>query len=88
MNRAAARATVSGVADDLDDRMVVLGDSEARLVVHVLETFERLLRYGHLSGDQLRLLTADDAGEPDASADLVMARVVAEACEPIQQQLE
>ena len=74
------------VADD--DEIVILQGEEARLVLHVVDTFERLLRYGHLSDDQRALLTADGTGAADSAADLIMAGVVAEAGELLRRQLE
>ena len=69
------------------DNVVVLTGAEARLAVHALDTFERLLRYGNLTDAQLDLLTADGTGRPEAAADLLMADVVAEASTPIRAQL-
>jgi hypothetical protein len=74
--------------DDLDGDLVLLGRADARLVLHVLDTFERLLRYGHLSDAQLELLTGDDTGRPEASADLLMANIVSEAATPVRRQLD
>lgn len=67
--------------------VVVLTGEEARLAMHALDTFERLLRCGSLVETQLALLTPDGTGPPDAAADLLMAAVVAEASAPIRAQL-
>lgn len=71
-----------------DEGVVILEGGEARLLLHVVDTFERLLRYGHLSDHQRDLLTADGSGPADASADLLMAGVVAEASELLRRQLQ
>jgi hypothetical protein len=73
--------------DDFDGGIVLLTSTDARLALHVLDTFERLLRYGHLTDAQLGLLTADDTGDVDAGADLLMARTVVDASTPIRRQL-
>lgn len=73
--------------DDFDGELVLLTRTDARLALHVLDTFERLLRYGHLTEAQLGLLTADDTGGVDASADLLMANAVVDASTPIRRQL-
>ena len=41
------------------DRIVVLREQEAALVIHVLAVFQRLLRQGELQLPQLRYLVTD-----------------------------
>jgi hypothetical protein len=69
------------------ERVVVLREREATLVVHVLAVFERLLRQGELRPQQLRCLVADDATTVIDRADVEMAEVVVEATEPLLRQL-
>jgi hypothetical protein len=69
------------------DRVVVLREQEATLVVHVLAVFERLLRQGDLQPHQLRCLVADGSTTAIDRADIEMAEVVVEATEPIVRQL-
>ena len=70
-----------------DDRVVVLREQEAALVVHVMAVFERLLRQGELQLHQLRCLVADGATAVIDRADVEMAEVVVEASEPLLRQL-
>jgi hypothetical protein len=69
------------------DELVILTSAEAYLVVHALAVFERLLRQGALTPEQLHLV----AGGPDViagdQADVEMAEVVAEAAAPLRRQL-
>jgi hypothetical protein len=69
------------------DRVVVLREREATLVVHVLAVFERLLRQGDLQPHQLRCLVADGATTVIDRADVEMAEVVVEAGAPLCRQL-
>jgi hypothetical protein len=70
------------------DRVVVLREQEAALLVHVLAVFERLLRQGGLQPQQMRHLVADDATTVIDRADVEMAEVVVEAAEPLLRQLD
>jgi hypothetical protein len=69
------------------DRVVVLSESEAELLLHVLAAFERLLRQGELDAAQLRWLLPDGASAPAGLGDVEMAEVVVEAGEPLRRQL-
>ncbi len=69
------------------DRVVVLGEEEAALVVHVLAVFERLLRQGGLELHQMRCLVADGGISALDRADVEMAEVVVEAAQPLLRQL-
>jgi hypothetical protein len=69
------------------DRVIVLREREAALVVHVLAVFERLLRQGELQPHQLRHLVAGGATSAIDRADVEMAEVAVEAAEPILRQL-
>ena len=69
------------------ERVVVLGEQEAALVVHVLAVFERLLRQGELQPHQMRHLVADGATSIIDRADAEMAEVVVEAAAPLLRQL-
>jgi hypothetical protein len=73
------------MADEL--RVVLLDESEARLLVHVLAAFERLLRQGELDQHQQRLLLPNGLSTPGEQADVEMAELVAEAGEPLRRQL-
>lgn len=66
---------------------VALDPDDSRLVVHVLVTFERLLRHGDLTEQQLALLTREGTGRAEAAADLLMAEVVGEAIDAVRSQL-
>jgi hypothetical protein len=70
------------------DRVVVLGEQEAALLVHVLAVFERLLRQGELEPHQLRWLVAGGASAVTDRADVEMAEVVVEASQPLLRQLD
>jgi hypothetical protein len=70
-----------------DDRTVVLREPEAKLIVHVLAVFERLLRQGELQLHQLRCLVPDGDTSLVDSADVEMAEVVVEAADPLVRQL-
>jgi hypothetical protein len=67
--------------------LVILQVGEARLVVHALAAFERLLRHGELSAAQARLLLPIGAGPDDPQADEIMAEIVSECGEPLRRQL-
>jgi hypothetical protein len=69
------------------DRVVVLTEGEAQLLVHILAAFERLLRQGKLDPDQLRWLLPDGVSRPGEPADVEMAEVVVEAGDPLRRQL-
>jgi len=69
------------------DRLIVLRESEATLLIHVLAAFERLLRQGELQPRQLGLLLPDGMGAPDERADIEMAELVVEAGDPLRRQL-
>jgi hypothetical protein len=71
---------------DAHDLGAVLSGEEARLVLHLLGTFERLLRLGELDERQLALLTPPGTGRPERAADLFMATVVAEAAAVLRRQ--
>ena len=70
------------------DRVVVLHEREAALLVHVLAVFERLLRQGELQLHQMRCLVADGATTVIERADVEMAEVVVEATQPLLRQLD
>ena len=69
------------------DRVVVLGEQEAVLLVHVLAVFERLLRQGDLELHQMRFLVANGTISALDRADVEMAEVVVEATQPLLRQL-
>jgi hypothetical protein len=69
------------------ERVVVLTEHEAELLVHVLAAFERLLRQGELGRAQFRWLVPDGLSVPGERADVEMAEVVVEAGEPLRRQL-
>jgi len=69
------------------DPVVLLREQEARLLVHVLAVFERLLRQGELQLHQLRFLVADNATTLIDRADVEMAEVVVDATQPLLRQL-
>jgi hypothetical protein len=73
--RSGAGATMRAV-DDVN-RVVVLAEDEARLLVHVLAVFERVLRLGALDHQQLKLLVPDGVMAGLERADVEMAEVVA-----------
>ena len=70
-----------------NERVVVLREQEAALVVHVMAVFERLLHQGELQLHQLRCLVADGATAVIDRADVEVAEVVVEATEPLLRQL-
>lgn len=72
--------------DDVQ-RVVVLGEEEARLIAHVLAVFERVLRLGALDRQQLELLVPDSVMTGVERPDVEMAEVVVEATEPLRRQL-
>ncbi|HZB41546.1 MAG TPA: hypothetical protein VE487_11300 [Ilumatobacter sp.] len=72
--------------DDVN-RVVVLAEEEARLIVHVLAVFERLLRLGALDHPQLALLVPDAVTGVSERPDVEMAEVVDEASQPLLRQL-
>ena len=67
--------------------VVVLAEDEARLILHVLAVFERLLRLGALDPQQLTLLVPDGAMVGSERPDVEMSEVVVEASEPLLRQL-
>jgi hypothetical protein len=69
------------------NRIVVLGEDEARLIAHVLAVFERVLRLGALDHQQLELLVPDGVMAGFERPDVEMAEVVVEASEPLLRQL-
>lgn len=69
------------------DRVVVLTEHEAQLLVHVLAAFERLLRQGELEPAQLRWLLPDGLNSRGDLADMEMAEIVVEAGDPLRRQL-
>jgi hypothetical protein len=70
------------------DRVVVLSEREAELLLHVLAAFERLLRQGELDQAQLSWLLPDSGRSgPGGLGDVEMAEVVVEAGEPLRRQL-
>ncbi len=69
------------------DEMVILTSAEAYLVVHALAVFERLLRQGQLTPEQLHLLAGGSGVAAGDQADVEMAEVVAEAAAPLRRQL-
>ena len=69
------------------NRVVLLREDEAALIVHVLAVFERLLRQGDLQPHQLGCLVADGATTIIDNADIEMAEVVVEATAPLIRQL-
>jgi len=71
---------------DTDPVGAVLDGGEVRLVLHLLDTFERLLRIGRLDEQQLELLTPPGTGRAEQEADLLMADVVAEASATLRRQ--
>jgi hypothetical protein len=81
------RARVSfGVVAEIN-RVVVLSEHEAALILHVLAVFERLLRQGDLQLHQLSCLVADGDTTVNDNADIEMAEVVVEATAPLVRQL-
>jgi hypothetical protein len=72
--------------DDVN-RVVVLAEEEARLMLHVLAVFERLLRLGALDHSQLALLVPDALMGVSERPDVEMAEVVDEASQPLLRQL-
>lgn len=72
---------------EFSDGVLVMAADDAALVLHLLVTFERLLRHGDLTDEQLELLTAASTGSAEASADLQMAQVVSEAIDALASQL-
>ena len=64
------------------DRVVVLSEGDAQLLVHVLAAFERLLLEGR-AGDVSAALGAARRSE---RADVEIAEVVVEAGEPLRRQ--
>jgi hypothetical protein len=82
-----ALACVSfGIVTEIN-RVVILREQEAALIVHVLAVFERLLRQGDLQLHQLGCLVADGATTVIDNADIEMAEVVVEATAPLLRQL-
>jgi hypothetical protein len=69
------------------NRVVVLAEEEARLIVHVLAVFERLLRVGALDHSQLALLVPEALMGVTGRPDVEMAEVVDEAGQPLLGQL-
>jgi hypothetical protein len=69
------------------DELVILTSAEAYLVVHTLAVFERLLRQGVLTPQQLDLVAGGRAVIAGDHADVEMAEVVAEAAAPVRRQL-
>jgi hypothetical protein len=69
-------------------REVVVGldAAEAALIVHLLATFERLLRQGSLDDRQLRFLVPPGSGSPAPAGDVETANNVAEAIELLERQ--
>lgn len=78
----------SGDPFDPTDGFLVIAADDARLLVHLLATFERLLRHGNLSDRQLELLTPDRTGPTHAADDLMLAQVVGEALDDLRRQLD
>lgn len=72
--------------DDVNP-VVVLAEDEARLIVHALAVFERLLRLGALDHSQLALLVPDAVMGVSERPDVEMAEVVDEASQPLLRQL-
>jgi hypothetical protein len=73
---------------DSAEGLLVLAADDALLVLHLLATFERLLRQGQLTDHQLGLLTAEGTGAAHAAADLLMAQVVGEAIDALRAQFD
>ena len=69
------------------DELVILTSAEAYLVVHALAVFERLLRQGALTAEQLHLVAGGPEVIAGEQADVEMAEVVAEAAAPLRRQL-
>jgi hypothetical protein len=67
--------------------LVILSKREAYLLAHVLAVFERLLRQGELSDEQLSHLANGAAVTRVDRADVEMAEIVAEAVAPLRRQL-
>lgn len=84
--RPARRCATMAEMSDVEP-VVVLAHDEARLVLHVLAVFERVLRLGALEPRQLRLLVPDGLTAAFERADVEMAEVVVEAGEPLRRQL-
>ncbi|MCC6436015.1 MAG: hypothetical protein IT196_13350 [Acidimicrobiales bacterium] len=72
---------------DPEAELVIIRVDEARLILHALAAFERLLRHGGLTQAQLPLLLPPGAGPADPRADSVMAEVVVECGEPLRRQV-
>src|SRR4051812_12010490 len=74
--------------DESPFRNVVVGldASEAALMVHVLDTFERLLRQSDLTDEQLCLLVPPGTGTAGPSAQIEVANIVADVRELIERQ--
>ena len=72
---------------NLADRIVLLDGIEAGQVIYLLDSFERLLRFGGLNATQQELLVSG-GGVADADAAWQMAAVVLEAAGTIRRQLE
>jgi hypothetical protein len=70
-----------------DGGLVILRVDEARLIVHTLAAFERVLRHAGLTEDQAALLLPDGAGPADPQADAVMAEIVSECADLLQRQI-
>jgi hypothetical protein len=66
------------VSDASEESGALLDGSQIALVVHLLRTFERLLRDGDLTREQMDLLTPPGTGDADPNADLLMGDVVRE----------
>lgn len=73
---------------DHDDGVLVLPGGDARLLLHLLGTFERVLRHGNLTDHQLELLTPDGTGPAHSADDLMLAQVVSEAIDTLRSQLD
>ncbi len=73
---------------DPDDGVLVLPGDDARLLMHLLDTFERLLRNGDLTERQLEFLTPEGTGPAHSADDLMLAQVVSEALATLRSQLD
>jgi hypothetical protein len=69
------------------EQLIVLERGDALLLLHVLAAFERLLRLGGFSIEQLASLLPEGAGAADALGDVEMAELAVEAGEPLRRQL-
>jgi hypothetical protein len=76
-----------GAGSPQPDALVALTLDEARLLEHVLASFERLLRHGGLDPDQIVHLLPPGVGCDDPDGDVIMAEVVVDAGEPLRRQL-